>query len=452
MAGRDPPYEHPMNYALETGLRGLRRHPRTMLLAILTLALGLASVMTMLSLLAMLSADPLPGLSQQLYLGWVDSREAAKGTADPSAGDPEYLWKTRDVEALIAARPQIRQTAVVSSFFSLASADGRKTADSVNGIAAIGPFGAMFGAPLLHGRFWTPREERSRARVIVLGRKTSLRLFDTEDAVGRQVRLGQDLFQVIGVIAPWQPRPRFYFMQPGNPGWSADGEEVLVPAQAVLEARTPLISERSCDQGATDGYQFNSVDQNACRWLALWAELQTPRQVQDYRTALLHYAQDRHAAGAFQRPARADLYSVQDWLEANRVVPPDVRLNLWLALGLLALCLVNVAGLLAARFLGRSTEMGVRRVLGAPRRAIFTACLVESSAAGLIGGVLALPLTFGGLWLVRQQAQQYASMAQFKPGLFAVLVLLALVTGIVVGLVPAWRATRMQPALQVKTL
>jgi putative ABC transport system permease protein len=441
-----------MNYAIETGLRGLRRHPRTMVLSIVTLALGLASVMTMLSLLTMLSADPLPGLSQQLYLGWVDSREAARSAADPGAGDPEYLWKTHDVAALVAAQPNVRQTAVVASFFNLASADGRKTVDSANGIAAIGPFGAMFGAPLLHGRFWTPQEEQSRARVVVLGSKTSLRLFDTENAVGRQVRLGQDLFQVIGIVAPWQPRPRFYFMQPGNPGWSTTGEEVFVPAQAALEAKTPLISERTCDDTATDGYQFNAVDQKACRWLALWAELQAPRQVEDYRAALLHYAQDRHAAGAFARPAHADLYSVQDWLAANRVVPADVRLNLWLASGLLALCLVNVAGLLAARFLRRSSELGVRRVLGAPRRAIFIACLVESGAAGLVGGLLALPLTLGGLWLVRQQAQDYAAMAHFKPALFAVLVALAIVTGTVVGLLPAWRATRMEPALQVKTL
>ena len=441
-----------MNYAIETGLRGLRRHPRTMVLSILTLGLGLASVMTMLSLLAMLSADPLPGISQQLYLGWVDSREAPKSQADPSAGDPESLWKTADVEAMFAAQPQLPQAAVVTSFFNLASADGRKTVDSANGVAAIGPFGAMFGVPLLHGRFWTPDEERTRARVIVLASDVSARLFGTDNGVGRQVRLGEDLFQVIGITAHWQPRPRFYFMQPGNAGWRGDGEQVFVPAQAALEAKTPIISERLCDDTDSDGYQFTSINQTACRWVSLWAELRTPQQVDAYREALLRYARDRHAAGAFKRPAHADLYSVPEWLAANRVVPADVRLNLWLALGLLALCLVNVAGLLAARFLRRSGELGVRRVLGAPRRAIFVACLVESGIAGVMGGLLAWPLTLGGLWLVRQQAQEYAAMAHFKPALFALLALLAVATGVLVGLLPAWRATRLEPALQVKTL
>lgn len=441
-----------MHYALETGLRGLRRHPRTMLLAILTLALGLASVMTMLSLLAMLSADPLPGLSQQLYLGWVDSRESPKNASDPSIGDLEYLWKTADVEALMAAQPNTRQSAVVTSFFNLATEDGRKQADAVNGIAAIGPFGAMFGVPLLQGRFWTAQEERDQARVIVLGSATSQRLFGAGRAVGRHVRLGQDVFQVIGVSAMWKPRPRFYFMQPGNAGWGSDGEEVFVPAQALLAAKAPLIGDRKCDDSSSDGVQFSSVDQKACRWIALWAELPSAQQVDAYRAALQRYAQDRHAAGAFPRPPHVELYSVQDWLAANRAIPADVRLNLWLALSLLALCLVNVAGLLAARFLRRSTELGVRRVLGAPRRAIFMTCLVESSAAGIVGGLLALPLTLGGLWLVRHQAQEYASMAHLNAALFALLMLMSTATGIVVGLLPAWRATRMEPALQVKTL
>src|SRR3546814_13175322 len=107
------------------------------------------------------------------------------------------------------------------------------------------------------------------------------------------------------------------------------------------------------------------------------------------------YARARHAAGVFPRPAEARLYGVRQWLAANRVVPDSVRLNLWLALGLLALCMVNVAGLLAARFVHRSGELGVRRVLGAPRRSIVMQCLAESGLAGVLGGLQAWPLSTG---------------------------------------------------------
>ena len=95
---------------------------------------------------------------------------------------------------------------------------------------------------------------------------------------------------------------------------------------------------------------------------------------------------------------------------------------------------------------------GVRRVLGANRAAVVLQCLVEAGGTGLLGGLLALPLTLFGLWLVRMQERDYSEMAQFQPGLFAVLLALALVCGLLVGLLPAWRAARLQPALQVKSL
>src|SRR3546814_20076238 len=90
---------------------------------------------------------------------------------------------------------------------------------------------------------------------------------------------------------------------------------------------------------------------------------------------------------------------------------------LGLARGLRALCMVNVAGLLAARFVHRSGELGVRRVLGAPRRSIVMQCLAESGMAGVLGGLLALPLTLFGLWVVRLQARGYTDMARFDPAL-----------------------------------
>src|SRR3546814_11991178 len=99
-----------MNYAIELGVRGLLRQPRTMALSIVTLGLGLAAVMTMLTLLAMLSADPLPGVSQHLYLGWVDSRALPRsgGQASEDSASPASLRKLSDVQASAAAYAGVR--------------------------------------------------------------------------------------------------------------------------------------------------------------------------------------------------------------------------------------------------------------------------------------------------------------------------------------------------------
>src|SRR3546814_13113587 len=103
-----------------------------------------------------------------------------------------------------------------------------------------------------------------------------------------------------------------------------------------------------------EGFHVDELEFQACRGLGLGAEVPTPQRVDAFEDGLMAYARARHAAGVFPRPAEARLYGVRQWLAANRVVPASVRLNLWLALGLLALCLVNVAGLLAARFAHRS--------------------------------------------------------------------------------------------------
>src|SRR3546814_13434748 len=106
-----------MNYAIELGVRGLLRQPRTMALSIVTLGLGLAAVMTMLTLLAMLSADPLPGVSQHLYLGWVDSRELPRsgGKASDDSASPASLWKLAAFQAMAAAYPGLHPAALVTT-------------------------------------------------------------------------------------------------------------------------------------------------------------------------------------------------------------------------------------------------------------------------------------------------------------------------------------------------
>ena len=71
-----------------------------------------------------------------------------------------------------------------------------------------------------------------------------------------------------------------------------------------------------------------------------------------------------------------------EWLEFHQVVPGDVRLQMWLAFGFLLVCLLNTVGLLLAKFLRRSGEIGVRRALGASRAEIFKQCLVEAGTIG----------------------------------------------------------------------
>jgi len=443
-----------MRYAIELGLKGLRRHPRTMLLAVLTMALGLAAAMTMLTLMAMLSIDPLPGQSQNLYLAWVDSRQAPTAGDKPGddASSPPRLLKLADVEALSAAMPQVRQSALVATSLNLDSEDGGKQG-SIRAVLATGPMPLMFAVPLRHGRYWSVQEEREHAPVVVIDQKASLKLLGRADGTGQHLRIGKTLFQVIGISGDWNPQPQFYAMQRDESPWGKDfAIQAYLPLRSALDAGVVPLSVQDCDHGDHGGFRFNELDVDACRFLQLWTELTTPDATRAFARLLDGYGRQRHAEGVFAREPQSRLYSVRQWLAANRAVPDSVHLNLWLAVGLLGLCMVNVAGLLSARFLRRSTELGMRRVLGAPRRSIIVQCLTEAGIAGLAGGLLALPMTLFGLWVVRLQKHGYTEQAHLNPLLFLALLALALLVGVLVGVLPAWRATRIEPALQVKSL
>lgn len=94
----------------------------------------------------------------------------------------------------------------------------------------------------------------------------------------------------------------------------------------------------------------------------------------------------------------------------------------------------------------------MRRALGASRRSIFAQCLIEAGLIGLIGGTLGLLLTLAGLGAIRNQPVEYADLVHLDLPMFAATFVLALAASIVAGLFPASRASRIAPAMQLKTL
>lgn len=441
-----------LRYNLELALHGLRRFPKSTLLAVLTVALGLAASMTTLALLHMLSADPLPGRSQQLYLAWVDTVQAKSTDYASLNGVTQADYKRikmADAQALLQAHRAVRQVALAGLNADVSTADGGRAQKSQSLLGTTSEFVPMFGVALRYGRSWSATEDAARAPVAVIDVELAQKLFGTGNAVGRSIRIDKAVFQVIGVSAVFAPQPHFY----GLDRWAfsaSERESVFVPYTAALDAGlSPSLADK-CDATASKKSLFD-VDAAHCSWLAYWVQLDTPQQVATYRAYLDRYVEQQKALAGFAKPAQAQLFGVAEWLTKQDVVPDNVRLNVWLAGSFLLLCMVNVAGLLAAKFLRRSGEIGIRRALGAPRRAVFVQHVLEAGAVSVLGGVLALPLTMLGLWVLRLQDQGFTDLARLDPLMFAALFALALAVGVLVGLLPAWRASTVEPGLQVKS-
>ncbi|MDP1491858.1 hypothetical protein Q6292_29735, partial [Klebsiella pneumoniae] len=75
-----------------------------------------------------------------------------------------------------------------------------------------------------------------------------------------------------------------------------------------------------------------------------------------YRDYLVQYSEAQRAAGRFERPTKVRLRNVMQWLDSQKVLPADVRLQTWLAFGFLLVCVVNMVGLLLAKTMRRAGE------------------------------------------------------------------------------------------------
>jgi putative ABC transport system permease protein len=166
---------------------------------------------------------------------------------------------------------------------------------------------------------------------------------------------------------------------------------------------------------------------------------------------LNNYASDQQRLGRFTWPAHTRIRDVREWLVYQHAVSDEVRILVLVSFSFLLVCLLNAMGLMLAKIMGRAGDIGVRRALGASRRAIFGQCLIEAGVVGLAGGLLGLALTALGLMGLRSLlSEEITRLAHFSPSDIAIAIFLAVVATTLAGLYPTWRAAQVQPAWQLK--
>jgi putative ABC transport system permease protein len=431
-------------YYLDLALRSLKRNKVLTALMVLAIGLGIGASMTMLTVLHVMSGDPLPTRSAHLYRPHVDPLPAdmkPNGDWDPS---DNFTWP--DATALLQAHKAPRQAAMSGGNVLVHPARADARPFFASGRYTTADFFAMFGVPLRQGHGWSSAEDDTRARVVVLTESLARELFGRADALGQTVRLGENDFRVVGIAADWHPHPMFY--ADASASAFGDADRFFLPLSTAVDLKLDVSGNVS-----TWVEGKNSLVGPSTSWLQVWVELDTPAQVAAYHRFLVAYSAQQKALGRFERPpSTARLYSLMQWLDHEDLVPADVRLQMWLALGFLLVCLVNIVALLLAKFLRRSGEISVRRALGARRRDIFLQLGIESAVIGIAGGLLGLGIAQLGLWSVRQRPDDYARLAQMDIGMLLGTIALAIVASVLAGLLPAWRACHVAPALQLKTL
>lgn len=428
---------------LELAARSARASKGLSALMVLALGLGIGACMTTLTVYHVLSGDPIPAKSARLFNVQLD----ASDMTDWRAGEEPVLDLTRfDATALLREKRGRRQ-AMSSGFntsVTLPEGDMKPIFSSTRYTSA--DFFAMFDAPWQYGGGWTAADDEAEARVAVISASLNDKLFGGANSVGREVVVRGQTLRVIGVLRPWKVLPHFWDLTLGSYG---ETEDFFLPFSTAMAMRMGHWGNMSCWGKGTNGGSPSDLNAS-CSWIQYWVELDGPAEEQAFRDYLVHYADAQRAAGRFERPTNVRLRNVMDWLGAQKVLPADVRLQSWLAFGFLLVCIVNMVGLLLAKTLRRAGEIGVRRALGATRRDIFAQFLVEAGLLGLVGSLLGLVLAQGGLWLVRHSPSEYARLAELDAAMLGLTVALTLAASLLAGLLPAWRAALVTPAVQLK--
>ncbi len=428
---------------LELAARSARASKGLSALMVLALGLGIGACMTTLTVYHVLSGDPIPAKSARLFNVQLD----ASDMTDWRAGEEPVLDLTRfDATALLREKRGRRQ-AMSSGFntsVTLPEGDMKPIFSSTRYTSA--DFFAMFDAPWQYGGGWTAADDEAEARVAVISASLNDKLFGGANSVGREVVVRGQTLRVIGVLRPWKVLPHFWDLTLGSYG---ETEDFFLPFSTAMAMRMGHWGNMSCWGKGTNGGSPSDLNAS-CSWIQYWVELDGPAEEQAFRDYLVHYADAQRAAGRFERPTNVRLRNVMDWLGAQKVLPADVRLQSWLAFGFLLVCIVNMVGLLLAKTLRRAGEIGVRRALGATRRDIFAQFVVEAGLLGLVGSLLGLVLAQGGLWLVRHSPSEYARLAELDAAMLGLTVALTLAASLLAGLLPAWRAALVTPAVQLK--
>jgi putative ABC transport system permease protein len=433
------------------GLQEIREHKFRSFLTMLGVILGVASLLAMFALTAGIAA------------GWRSTMQQIGGLERVGINDKQVSLEFADLAALSPGRtladaealrgipqlishvaPEMQAPATISA------PDGQTVSARVTGTWPDNF--TVTQHEMADGRFLTDLDLERGARVVVLGDAKIAELWPDEhgtdaEFLGRVITINSRPFTVVGVLALYErdqdrlrreaaarggvPPGRLALSSRGGSGRGRDmfrwkNESVIIPLTTFYhefrsgQPDTPPLAMAKLDQL---NFRVRDLD----RFDETLAEVQnllrgTRRGVDDY-----------------------DFDTREDWFERMETSLRSTQVSGGLIAGIsLLVGGIGIANIMLASIAQRVRELGVRLAVGARRRDVFLQILAESTVIGIIGGVLGLGAAVLLLELLGNLAP-LESPPVIEPSAILISVGFATAVGVLSGLYPAWRASRLDP-------
>jgi putative ABC transport system permease protein len=287
---------------------------------------------------------------------------------------------------------------------------GNETRDNINIIGTTHKQMLVSSAVPEQGRFFNAYDVQAKRRVCVIGKTIHEQLFEGLDPINKTLKVGRYDFQVIGVMEKQGSAGTF-----GGPDFDS---QVFVPVTTFVK----LFG------GLNRNFDF-AVKAPAGASLADY-EFEVIGEMRKIRR--LH-------------PNQEDDFAINKMESLLDAFDNVMRIVLLVGLAITGISLfvggVGVMNIMFVSVTERTREIGIRKAIGAKRRAILTQFLFESSVICLVGGVIGIALSFAAA----EAIDRLLMPASVSLPIVGVALGVSVLVGIISGFIPAWRASRLNP-------